>query len=230
MTSIACCQGEFDQGVPEGTEGKLGTTDCYYPLRAEGSASPTTAIIIVTDVFGWKVSNARLLADRLSKEPGVLSVIPDYFDGKAANPVCVEDVEVLLGGVPTAGIFAKIYAVSRVLYYIVPFMITNSHASSTLKMRECIASLRQAHPSIKHIALAGYCWGGHVAVKLSHDTSLGLGAVYSAHGGQLKVPQDYDLIRVPACIVHAGNDFEVAPSPFASSTLVLLHLSLSRTC
>ena len=66
--------------------------------------------------------------------------------------------------------------------------------------------------SITQVFLAGYCWGGHVATKVAADESISvLAGIFTAHGGQLKIPEDYQLIRKPACIVIAGLDFEHTP-------------------
>lgn len=38
-----------------------------------------SAIVVATDVFGWKQNNIRLLADGYAQELGVTVIVPDQF-------------------------------------------------------------------------------------------------------------------------------------------------------
>lgn len=68
-----CCVKGFQwDGIPEGSEGKLGNNKTYVT----GSNSDV-AIMIIHDAFGWTFTNTRLLADHYSREVGATVYVPD---------------------------------------------------------------------------------------------------------------------------------------------------------
>ena len=214
MSGGACCSGVVDAGTPLGTERAIAGVDCYWaptPPTGTTGAAGKSALVIVTDVFGYKLSNARLLADGMAAKLGVTAVVPDLFRNGAPPASCQAAMWTLVDS-PDATFFAKLGAVGSLMWYLVPFILSNSRTASAAIIRNVISALRKDH-GITNVVLAGYCWGGNVAVKLSQDLSIeGLVGVYSAHGGQLDIPKDYELIKRPACIVIAGLDFEVVPA------------------
>lgn len=209
MSGPCCLSGSVDaDNSPQGNETQLGGADVYR------APPPTTkssvALIIVTDVFGWKLPNARLLADSVASKLGVTAIVPDIFRGGACNPECMQHMFKLTDPKMGASFWQKCGSFSSLLYNFVPFLFKQSHAAGAAVIKQVIAALQAEDPTITQIVLAGYCWGGHIAIKLSQDESIkGLTAIYAAHAGGLKIPQDYQLIRRPACIVIAELDFEV---------------------
>lgn len=54
-----------------------GVTDGKGIQKAKGT------IVILPDLFGWAVSNCRLLADSYAREGGFLVLLPDFMDGSS---------------------------------------------------------------------------------------------------------------------------------------------------
>lgn len=70
-----CVIGSLDEGTPKGKESTIAGVPCYISDPSTGSSA---AIILGTDVFGYKLPNARLIADAFA-DNGFLCVVPDYF-------------------------------------------------------------------------------------------------------------------------------------------------------
>lgn len=78
-----CFSGNLRSGTPTGTEIKLGGLDTY--IAVPENKEPTGAVLVITDVFGWKLVNSRLISDELAKG-GLLAILPDFFNGDGNSP------------------------------------------------------------------------------------------------------------------------------------------------
>lgn len=68
-----CCKSGFKwDGQPTGTETKLGEVDAYVT-----GDSKSAAVLIIADIFGWTLTNVRVLADHFAKEANVTVYLPD---------------------------------------------------------------------------------------------------------------------------------------------------------
>ena len=74
QTHAACTEGTYWPGTTNGTEAKLDSTNVYV----SGSNSEV-AVLIVSDVFGWKLPNSRLLADHFAREANLTVYLPDLY-------------------------------------------------------------------------------------------------------------------------------------------------------
>lgn len=97
-----CIKGSLDEGAPKGEDTTLAGFPCYVSKPA-ASAANQCAIILATDVFGYKLINARLIADVFA-DNGYLCAVPDYFKGEPLNMQLLE----LFESLPTRSIFGKI--------------------------------------------------------------------------------------------------------------------------
>ena len=68
------------EGTPTGTISKLHGLNTYI-ARPEGT--PKGLVVIIPDIFGWEMSNSRLLADSYAKAGGFLVYLPDFMEGAA---------------------------------------------------------------------------------------------------------------------------------------------------
>jgi dienelactone hydrolase len=75
-----CVEGEVHSGTPVGREQRLYGFDCYVSDPPEGE-QPKAVVVILSDVFGWKLHNARILADEYAKRGHFKVMIPDFFEG-----------------------------------------------------------------------------------------------------------------------------------------------------
>jgi dienelactone hydrolase len=56
-----------------------------YVARPEGT--PKGLVVLIPDVFGWELSNCRLLADAYAKEGGLLVYLPNFMNGESPQPI-----------------------------------------------------------------------------------------------------------------------------------------------
>lgn len=69
----SCCKTGFRwQGTPVGTESTIGDSKTYVT-----GDNKKAAILIVADVFGWTLTNTRLLADHFAQEADAIVYVPD---------------------------------------------------------------------------------------------------------------------------------------------------------
>jgi hypothetical protein len=78
MSCEHCTQGYVLPGEPEGTI----VDGAYFHAAsaATDSALPSTsAVVLLTDIFGLDLKNSKIIADKLSKELGCDVWVPDLF-------------------------------------------------------------------------------------------------------------------------------------------------------
>jgi len=89
MSCSGCVSGTLHDGEPAGKEEVLHGLNVYVTKPAE-STTPKGLIVFITDAFGWRFVNNRLLADKYAKKGGFLVLIPDLMNGMSlllpANP------------------------------------------------------------------------------------------------------------------------------------------------
>jgi dienelactone hydrolase len=79
MSGPCCYSGVLHDATPVGVEGRLHGLDCYISEPASGVAKGI--VVILTDVFGWRLPNTRALADQYAKRASVKVLVPDFFAG-----------------------------------------------------------------------------------------------------------------------------------------------------
>lgn len=72
MSCDDCKFGFHWDGIPTGTESKLAGVNAYI-----AGTSKSAAVLMIHDIFGWKLNNARLLADHYAKEADATVYLPD---------------------------------------------------------------------------------------------------------------------------------------------------------
>lgn len=80
-------QASFHKGKPVGSEGKLGKLDCYIT----GPETSSKAILMIHDVWGWSLTNTRVLADKYAEGIGARVYLPDYYEGGDLNQAFEKD-------------------------------------------------------------------------------------------------------------------------------------------
>ena len=83
--SDCCVNGYLTSSTPTGTTTTLGSTTCYISTP---STTPTTLIILCTDVFGI-YPNLQCISDALALQ-GYLCIIPDLFNGRPISTSFLE--------------------------------------------------------------------------------------------------------------------------------------------
>lgn len=75
MSSPCCVAGFVDSGIPTGSEQLVAGISCYV---AAPETATTKAIVIATDVFGFKLPNVRLIADGYARR-GFYCIVPNLL-------------------------------------------------------------------------------------------------------------------------------------------------------
>jgi dienelactone hydrolase len=102
-----CIKGSLDDGTPRGEDSTIAGVPCYL-TKPTAAAANGSAIILATDIFGYKLINARLIADAYA-DAGFICVVPDYFQGEPMDMQLLETFESL----PTQSFFGKIATAVR---------------------------------------------------------------------------------------------------------------------
>jgi dienelactone hydrolase len=80
-----CVSGNIHTGKPTGVQIVFHNLPTY--VTGPGEGTPEKGIIIfITDIFGWKFPNSRLLADKYAKKGGYTVYIPDFMKGQSPYP------------------------------------------------------------------------------------------------------------------------------------------------
>lgn len=80
MSCPDCFSGDVTKKTPTGVETTIDGRPVYVASPAEG-ITPKAVIVFITDAFGWKFVNNRVLADRYAKEGQFLVYVPDFMNG-----------------------------------------------------------------------------------------------------------------------------------------------------
>ena len=74
-----CLTGSVKTGSPTGAVEVLHGLNAYI---AKPEGTPKGVVVFIPDLFGWELSNSRLLADTYAKKGGFLVYLPDFMAGK----------------------------------------------------------------------------------------------------------------------------------------------------
>lgn len=84
-----CCKSGFKwAGQPSGKTTKIAGLDTYV-----AGSNSDRAILIVPDIWGWTLTNTRLLADQYATETQSTVYVPDFFAGEVLDPDAMNDPE-----------------------------------------------------------------------------------------------------------------------------------------
>ena len=76
MSLSSCCvSGHLHSGTPKGSEQTIAGLPTYVTGESKGKT-----VVFVTDIFGYKLNNVRILADEYADQ-GFRVLIPDLLDG-----------------------------------------------------------------------------------------------------------------------------------------------------
>uniref|UniRef100_A0A383VKQ0 Dienelactone hydrolase domain-containing protein n=1 Tax=Tetradesmus obliquus TaxID=3088 RepID=A0A383VKQ0_TETOB len=172
---------------------------CY---TSKPSSFNGCAIILATDIFGYKLVNSRLIAD-VYADNGFLTVMPDYFRGEPMNIALLETYEAL----PSMSLLGKLNGYAQLAGQIVgmgSWLKRHPVEYAIDVVTAAAAELRDKHGARK-VGLQGYCYGGKVGVKMAAKPEL-VNAVCSAHPGLIKIPEDIQAVQVPLQFICAASD------------------------
>lgn len=96
----------------------------------------------------------------------------------------------------------------------VPFLIRNRLGVAWPRVTAFLSALREDKGATLPVGVAGFCWGGLHAIKLTHDdpgskTAKGqplADACFAAHASSVTFPQDIEAVKIPLSIANGDDD------------------------
>ncbi|KAK0111710.1 hypothetical protein ONS95_002053 [Cadophora gregata] len=224
ITCSACLTGSVKTDTAIGTVEKIFGRDTYVArpsdFKASNAALATASgvdaeegenkakgvIVMLPDLFGWEVSNCRLLADSYARE-GFLVLLPDFMDGTAPPSWTMQTMDSLLSPSPSifTTLFKKPLWALQVASQAIPFLIRNKESVIMPRLLSFHSSLRETPiPEMAGLKIgsAGFCWGGKYTILLSQkqdgkDGRRLIDAAFVAHPSSMAFPSDWEKIAVP---------------------------------
>ena len=81
MACQDCFTGTLHEGTPAGQVRTIHTLPTYVSDPPPG-IDPKAIIVIISDAFGWELSNNRVLADAYARRGGYTVYLPDFMNGR----------------------------------------------------------------------------------------------------------------------------------------------------
>ncbi|KAK9377519.1 dienelactone hydrolase [Lipomyces chichibuensis] len=205
-----CISGTIHKGQPLGTDTKLFGRSVYISPVPE---RPKGTIVYITDIFGWTLPNARLLADAYAKEGGFKVIVPDFFP---FQPIPLSSIDAFAPVNETAvpsfltGLSQKLSAYPPIIWF-----LYRARASVTTKLiAKFLEDLKSSEPDLS-IFTVGFCWGGRYSLIMGTDkVKKGtVNAVAAMHPSLMSIPSDIEGTIVPVS-VGAGTNDTLTPASF----------------
>mmetsp|Transcript_1351 Transcript_1351/g.3074 ORF Transcript_1351/g.3074 Transcript_1351/m.3074 type:complete len:273 (+) Transcript_1351:72-890(+) len=161
MSCPACFSGALDKGNPLGSETRIAGLDVYVTSQEEAQDKINDAVVIITDVFGWRLPNIRLIADKMAAELEMRIYIPDFHDGWSPPSWLLDG---WLDPAPTfwGRVCQWAWLVIR-LPQVLFWIATRGDRAVVPRVERFLRELREKHNAERIIA-SGYCWGARYAV------------------------------------------------------------------
>jgi dienelactone hydrolase len=217
-----CTTGSLHEGTTTGQEVKLFNLDCYV------SGSQTDKIIVVlTDIFGWKMNSIRLIADTLAKGTNHQVIIPDFFKGDSLPTMIDEALQ------PTEGtsIFTRAKNMFSAVGQAAPWFIKHREAVSRPIVEGFLKQLRAQHPNGK-VAGIGYCWGGRYALLGTHEQAEGqaplIDCAVLCHPS-LTSDAEFAAAKRPISLQIGDKDQAMSMSKVEAARKIIAERSMSQT-
>eukprot|EP00897_Mesotaenium_endlicherianum_P007275 jgi/Mesen1/6576/ME000336S05797 len=190
---MASASGACCEPAPPSGQVPGGRTEKWDDLDIyiNGPEDAKAAVIFITDVFGWEVPQMRKIADYVAAN-GMLAAVPDFLHG-----------DPLSGG----------------LQGFPAWIAKHSPEGEVPNVRKVATRLRGEH-GIRAIGVAGFCWGGKVAVLSAKAGEDLVQAVAMFHPSRVD-PDDIRALKVPLAVLGAEVDERTPPSLVADFKAIM---------
>ncbi|KAG9231553.1 Alpha/Beta hydrolase protein [Amylocarpus encephaloides] len=235
MSCPDCLRGGVSTSHPTGEEATVHGLQTYI-ARPDNGLAPKGVVVFITDAFGWKFVNNRVLSDHYAKKGGFLVYLPDFMDGHAMDPQANVLLEKIM---EESSLFTKLVYkpvwIFQAICIAIPWKMKTGIPITSPRVISFVQALRTSEPPFPtdnlKIGAAGFCWGGKHAIILAQDdpatrvvrhqsqiqseTSEKLiDCAFTAHPSYLEVPTDIEPITVPTSVA-VGDDDMVLKGPEA---------------
>ncbi|KFA54050.1 hypothetical protein S40293_09837 [Stachybotrys chartarum IBT 40293] len=167
-----CFKGTIHDGTPRGKQEIIHGIPTYVALPEEDPA-PFAVIIFITDIFGMKLINNKLLADKYAADTGCRVLVPDVIPGGGASLALIDSMDSMNTPVAWYNVLSQVRRALAGLHaasIMVPMIVrTRNVLPQLLKYSR---SVKAALPEGGRLGVAGFCSGGYQSNKLSQEPTL----------------------------------------------------------
>ncbi|KAI9764228.1 MAG: hypothetical protein M1840_008618 [Geoglossum simile] len=234
-----CISGSIHEGTPKGRTATLHGLDTYISEPPDGRP-PKGLVVMMPDIYGWELTNARVLADVYAEKGPLLVYLPDFSAGflcRVGRSV-PSRVMLLVDRINQAQGFwrflLKISLYIKTFSHFIPFLTRNYQSILLPRITAFLRSVRDGEGQALKIGAAGFCFGGRYAVLLTHndkETSTVAGgplidAVFTGHPSQLDIPRDIEKVKLPLSIAVGSLDSWMPMEHVEETKKLLDHVSV----
>lgn len=201
MSLSSCCvSGHLHSGNPQGSEQTIGGLPTYVAASKDGSKDKT--VVFITDIFGYKLNNVRILADEYAQQ-GFRVLIPDLFDGDYVDDGLLKAIAPQQSD-PEPSLVQKGVDGAKVAASLGPWVAKHREAVTKPILVKFIEAVKAEGGKIGTV---GFCWGGRYSILLCSDNDYPhLDAAVANHPSFLAVPDEVKAVNKPVLIQVGDSD------------------------
>lgn len=177
--------------------GHLETVHDVPTYITRGSATSNSTIIFLTDGFGFRLVNNKLLADQYASKTGLRVLMPNLLPGGGVPLTMMQLSATLTTAVPwwnLLGQVSRAWAAVRLMAMVLPFGFKVRRLYPTVL--GYVRAVRASLPLGAKLGIAGFCLGGHWSTRICGEPSVESGderlidAHFTAHPSSVK-PEEF---------------------------------------
>lgn len=214
MTTMPACHGHSEACcnippiVTEGYEAK-GKYETIGGLKSytTGPDDATKAVVMIYDIFGFKdqtIQGADIISTSDSHTKYKV-FMPDWFVGNPCSltifPPDTKEKQQALGA----------------------FLGSNNPGKTAAALPAYVQAIKEKYPSVKTLAITGFCWGGKVVSLVTSGAENPFGAAVAVHPAMVD-PKDAVGIKVPIAMLASKDENAEAVAAFEKALTVPHHV------